>query len=209
MASVEKKRPGKRRAYHSKLRQKQASRTRQSIVEALAEQVCESGRSDFSVAEVAARAEVSERTVYRYFPTRDDLVEGLDEYLEGLEETELPRDGDSMREHMSQVLRFFEDNAALVEAGHLTQIGREVRQRGRERRRETIRETIDVWLEPLPALERRRAHAVFATMFGSATWRAMRRELGLGRAETEATIRWVVDLVVDDLERRRRDAEAR
>ncbi|MEQ8453456.1 MAG: TetR/AcrR family transcriptional regulator [Sandaracinaceae bacterium] len=204
--SARKKKP-ERRAYHSTLRQKQASFTRQSIVEALAEQVCESGRADFSVAEVAARAEVSERTVYRHFPTRDDLIEGLDEYLEGLEGADLPRDGETLRAHMRRVVRFFEDNAALIEAGHLTQIGREVRQRGRERRRAAIRETMDAWLAPLPARERRRAYAAFATMFGSATWRAMRRELGLGRAETAETMQWVVDLVVDDLSRRVRDAE--
>jgi AcrR family transcriptional regulator len=68
------------RAYNSPLRDDRARRTREAIVAALVEQVADAGLNDFSVPKVAKRAGVSVRTVYRYFPNRDDLLDAVNEY---------------------------------------------------------------------------------------------------------------------------------
>ena len=192
-----------RRAYSSPLRDEQARRTRELIVEALVEQVCETGRSDFSMNEVAKRAGVSVRTVYRHFPTRDDLVNAINEHLmlsDG--QPGVPESPEGMADHVGGLFRWFESNAALVEASHLTGLGREVRAHGRRHRTEVARQLTEDWSKWMTEEERRKVFAVFRTMFGSFTWLTMRNELGLSTEEAIEATSWVVRLVIEDLQRR-------
>lgn len=54
-----------------------AERRIDALLDAAASEVAEHGREALTTAEVAARAEVSIGTVYRYFPDRTALLEGL------------------------------------------------------------------------------------------------------------------------------------
>ncbi|HEV2377911.1 MAG TPA: TetR family transcriptional regulator [Streptosporangiaceae bacterium] len=56
------------------LRERKKLRTRQQIVEAARRLFVEHGFDDVPVAAVARAAEVSEATVFNYFPTKEDLV---------------------------------------------------------------------------------------------------------------------------------------
>jgi AcrR family transcriptional regulator len=55
--------------------------TRKAIVEAAAELFLDRRRDGFSVQEVADRAGLTHRTVYRYFPTRQELMGATAQYL--------------------------------------------------------------------------------------------------------------------------------
>lgn len=59
------------------LRDRQLELTRDLILEALADLIAEGRLTDFSVQDVADRAGVSHRTVYRHFATREALLDGL------------------------------------------------------------------------------------------------------------------------------------
>lgn len=194
------------RAYKSTLREDQAKATRQRIVDALIEQASQTGRSDFSIAEVAARAGVAERTVYRYFPTREALLDAVGGAIEAGARAVEPEGPEDVAASVRALYAWFEENEALVEASHVTGVGSEVRARGRRVRGERARKMIDAWASALTDAERRRAFAVFRTMFGSFTWRTMRRELGMSAEETIDAVEWVVGLVMADLARRERAA---
>jgi AcrR family transcriptional regulator len=56
------------------LRERKKARTRRAISEAAITLFVERGYDDVSVAEIAEAAEVSKRTLFSYFPTKDDLV---------------------------------------------------------------------------------------------------------------------------------------
>jgi AcrR family transcriptional regulator len=56
------------------LRERKKARTRRAISEAAIALFLERGYDSVSVAEIAAAAEVSKRTLFAYFPTKDDLV---------------------------------------------------------------------------------------------------------------------------------------
>lgn len=63
-------------ADHPGLRQRQAQRTRQAIQDAATRLFLASGFPAVSVDEIAAAAEVSKRTLFKYFPSKEDLVIG-------------------------------------------------------------------------------------------------------------------------------------
>ncbi len=195
------------RAYKSTLREKQAEQTRERIVEALFEQVLDTQRNDFSIAEVAERAGVSERTVYRYFPTREDLIGAVDARYAELSTPAPPKSLSDFPRHVDELYGWFADNASMVEAAHVAGLGRELHRRARARRGEIARREMEKMFAPLPARERRMLFAIVRCMFGSAIWRAMREEVGLSDDEAREAATWVAKLLVEDVTRRMRTAK--
>jgi AcrR family transcriptional regulator len=72
---------GAARTYSSPLRAEQAEQTRARIVQAAVDLLAEGDAGDLSMAEVAERAGVSVRTVYRSFATKDDLLDGVIDWI--------------------------------------------------------------------------------------------------------------------------------
>src|SRR2546423_7330058 len=61
------------------LRERKKARTRQAIADAAARLFAERGYEQVAVSDVAREAEVSEQTVYNYFPTKEQLVTDYDQ----------------------------------------------------------------------------------------------------------------------------------
>jgi AcrR family transcriptional regulator len=71
------------RTYSSPLRAEQAEQTRERIVQAAVDLLSEGDAHDLSMAEVAERAGVSVRTVYRSFAGRDELLDAVIGWING------------------------------------------------------------------------------------------------------------------------------
>ena len=69
-----------RKTYRSQLRQEHTERTRDLIMEGLIRTMA-NGAVTWSIPDVAREAGISVPTVYRYFRTKQDLVQGLGDYV--------------------------------------------------------------------------------------------------------------------------------
>src|SRR5215470_11388874 len=75
-----KKKAQETRVYRSPLRDERAIQTRTRILDGLVQVMARNGIAELSIPLVAREAGVSIPSVYRYFPTKRDLITALDEY---------------------------------------------------------------------------------------------------------------------------------
>lgn len=174
-----------KRAYHSQLRQHQTEQTRELIVEALAAQVWQEGLADFSVPKVAARAGVAIRTVYRYFPTRDDLLDAVGEWVRAhAPEPPHPSGLDDLTRYVRDLYAYLDAHPQFVELQTLPGLGREVQDRWRAQRAAGTAELLAAWMPDVDdPHERLRRFAPIRVLLGSRSWMQLTREIGFTSAE--------------------------
>ncbi len=120
------------------LRDENRERTRRRIVEATADLVREQGRADFTMPEVAARSGIALRTLYRYFPQRQELVDALAEVADQTMALSLPSSVDEIDDWLATAWRNLLAEEALLRAQHDGPAGAEIRRtRARLHRRVT------------------------------------------------------------------------
>lgn len=180
------------------LRSRQRGFTRRLIVEALAEVIVANGIHDFSMEEVADRAGVSVRTLYRYFPSRDDLLEGLDEQLEilftenvgGLEAYYRGLD------LIPEMFQVFEQDAVLVRAFVIYTLATGTQLGTREERGQRIRQIVDEALPQASSETRHQIYALVRLLWSSTSWMVLTGELGLSSAEAGETARSAIQALL-------------
>jgi AcrR family transcriptional regulator len=192
------------------LREQQADLTRELILRALVERLEEDAPSEISVPEVAAAAGVSLRTVYRYFPTRDQLLQAASEWINErvLGGAPFPDKLDDLVAHALRFPKRFDEHPRLVRAMVLTEAGRAVRSVRRGPRLEAISNALQEVTDNLPPDEARRAAAVLGYLENMQAWLALREDSGLTGEEIGLALAWTVQTLIDDL-RRRNDAAGR
>lgn len=194
------------RPYQSLLRERQAAETRELVLEALAELVTERGTTEFSVQEVADRAEVSLRTVYRYFPNRQALLDGLTELVDQRME-DLRQDADigwtdivgrgveGLAASIPPVFQRFDELEPLSSAMAML-AGGGSRSAGHDERTAEFREAVATELAALPADQQEATFALVRHLVSSQTWFALRTEFELdGRTAGEAVARAVLAIL--------------
>jgi AcrR family transcriptional regulator len=187
------------RSYSSPLRDRQAAATRSVILEALGAELADGSVEDFSVARLARRAGVSERTVYRHFPTRETLLDGLSEwYNERV--ADFPDDvaADEIAPTIAQVFADFDAHESLARGVLASPGGREMRQHARAARLARL----DAALAPvLTSADPERAAAARALIFAlcsAQTWQSMRDEGGLDGATAGRAVARAIELILND-----------
>lgn len=129
------RRTGLTRSYDNAFRREQAERTREHILEAMIDQLGQ-GRQDFSAADVAAAAGVSQRTVYQYFPDREAqinaVIAALDERL--AHDVAVPRSLDEIPLFAERLIRLGASHVREMRAQIAGALASEVRARRRRSR---------------------------------------------------------------------------
>lgn len=129
----------------SDLRARHHEATRREILDATQQLVVEVHGWTLSMADVAERAGVSRRTLYRYFSTKDELLEVASREWAAERQDELDFSIDDLaplQQWMITQWRALADNLPAVLAQHTSPQGRELRERWLPRARRMTRDAL-------------------------------------------------------------------
>lgn len=198
--------PKRKTPYRSALREEQAARTRDRIADAAAALMGATRNPEaITFKAVAQRAGVTEMTVYRHFPTREDLLRGL---WQALNERMGPGIGmpGSVEELLAQhaaLLSGFDTIAPQIIAGITTPQGREMRASLNEPRRRAFRAIVQQQAPHLGATARTRAAAILQLLHSAHAWMSLREQWDFDGREAAAATRWAIDVLLDNLRRKK------
>lgn len=191
------------RSYDSPLRERQTQQTRDAILDALTEALNDRAVDEVTTKELAASAGVSERTVYRHFPDRTALLEGLTERF--MRSSELPP---AVPEHVGEVadlvvelFRVLEEHHTAAQAEAL--LNADPRQYSQATRRHTaqFRMLFEAGFPDLEAGRQQSIAAVVRVLATSQSWLRMRAEFGVGGEESGPVVAWAIRALIDEVER--------
>jgi len=172
-----------RAAYHSPLREAQAAATRQRIMDSCVATMRRG--DDLTFAAVATDAGVQERTVYRYFPRKEDLQAAVWNWiLEHLTHVELaPEHEEQLIAAMRQSFAGFDAGAPLIQALLHSSQGLELRRSQQPARRGMLQACVDNAAPGAPAAVRDRAAAVLQVLYSASSWELLRNFWGMDATE--------------------------
>jgi AcrR family transcriptional regulator len=175
----------------------QAVGTRDRILESIAAVVLEGGLSDFSVQEVADRSGVSHRTVYRHFPTRESMLDGLVQQMSAaMQAAGGPAQIDTIDDlsgAAAATFSMFSDLEALAEAAIRFSVGTAIENRDRRLRTDAVSAAVSkVGVDDDDA---RIVAAVLRHLSSSRSWLLL-REAGLDAEDTAVAASWAIEILV-------------
>lgn len=184
------------------LRERQGQRVRDELRHAFVQLAVERGVHAFSLHDVAEAAGVSDRTLYRYYPTRDALVDDvLDDNTSVVEAAKRDRrlggddnGGLDRPDSVAGAFEVFEEHADLVRVATLIRESG-LTDHGREARTDDVREFLrasGVHADALDALA-----TLVRMLTGSDGWiRMTSPEFGLASREAGLAAHWAVQVLV-------------
>jgi AcrR family transcriptional regulator len=186
--------------YHSPLRDRQKQQTRDLILDAVAAILQRAELDDVTMSEVARTAEITERTVYRHFATREELLtafwrRALRGFIRG--QTGDLVSLDELFDLTRSTFRRFEENEGVIRAIAGSPEGREIRKKPNEQRLETLSKLFAGLLPQLPP-EQVRMIAVAAHALASASvWSHMRDFCGVQGEEAADAVTFAIGLMTE------------
>jgi len=195
-----KEREPRRRTYDTSLRDRQAEQTRESILAAAVDLIGEQGLQALTIAEVARRAGVSLRTVWRNFASTDELMDAVDRRAAQMGPTLLPA-FEALDEHVADQYAFWEANASFILATLAWRFAQPESPPARAQRLHGFIDNFETLTPGLTPELRRVAAAALALLPNAMSWATLRKEFGWSAEEGAEAVGWILQLVVDELVR--------
>lgn len=191
------------RHYTSPLRERQTEQTREMILQALTDQLAAGGLQELNIPGLARRAGVSVRTVYRYFPDKEALLDAAEQWMDDrIAPGASPICADDMAANAEQIFAAFDANESVMLAHWATSVGRAMRAKGRKRRLEAYEAALREVTSHLSRREARAALAILSYLLSSWTWKTLRDEFGMSGSESGKAVSWALSTLIDDLRKR-------
>lgn len=181
------------------LRDRLDETTRDVIVDALIEQLVETGAFEFSYYSLGRRAGVSVRTIYRHFPTRGDIIEALSRRLNKLVAIEYPHTREGIQFVTRAAYEIYDRHAnafiAQLEAGQ----GR-LRKTGRSKRSQLMQSILARDLPNTPPERLAGVAGLMICLFSPTIWQRLRDDAGLDGKQGGELVAWAIEALWRALE---------
>jgi AcrR family transcriptional regulator len=191
-----------RRAYTSSLREQQAGQTREKILATVAGLLREGEMEDLSYNLVAERSGVSVPTIYRYFPSRKALLDGMDRWLaRELKRPPLPKDLDELMAFTPDFFRYYDEAKDLLNAARVSALLREANKPGQKERDRVFAEMFAPYTKGLPGERADAVHALVRILYSFDSFLLMQERFGVGPAQAAETVIWATKALLSALEK--------
>jgi len=188
------------RTYSSPLRAEQAEQTRARIVQAAVDLLSAGDAGDLSMPEVAERAGVSVRTVYRSFASRDELLDGVIDWINDRIEARAGQPPET-REHYeagtSAVITALFEIEPLYRALFATAAGRASHRRTSPVRQDGVRQAYAAAMQDLDDDAARRLGALLHLTASSHAALFMKDYWDLSPEDAGRAIQWAIKVLAD------------
>ena len=183
------------------LRERQARQVREAVLEAVLVQLESRDVDDVVMADVAAAAGVSLRTLYRYFPDRASLLTAVGEHVVSSLGLPVEIAGPAqISASFGEAAKRLSTRPQLVRALVRTTAGRAARSEMRTQRVAAINHALESLTSTLDADTGRWATAVITHLCGAASWVLIADETGLDDNDAQAAVTWAIDTLVSALQ---------
>lgn len=197
------------RTYKSTLREDQMEQTRERILETLEKMLADETATEVSVAAVAERAKISVRTAYRYFPTKEALLDEFNVWMrKRFGSPPVPASMEELEDNAAALIRYFETNSQMIRASR-SMSAREVRKRRKLDQVNAMTKLTAAVVQRLDDREIKLRAAMIHQLLGSDGWLNLRENWGLTQDECIEAVQWglrtlTAQLHADDKSKKRR-----
>lgn len=166
----------------------------------MVEQLVDTGALEFSTFELARRANVSARTIYRHFPTREALFDALSELVNArVGFQEYPTTFAGAKELARQLFQAFDRNKPLILAQLETRKGREFRTHARQARTHAVAKAVDASAPHVDPVRRRACTAAIMCLLSSDAWLRLQASMGMDGEESGDAVAWAIGALEQQL----------
>lgn len=161
------------------------------------------GGADLNHDAIAARAGIGRRTVYRYFPDREQLMEAAWTRVRELAgpHVVMPSSMGELIATLEPIYTGFDKIAPIATVVRSTPQGRALRLAPKARRIQSYTDACADVVKDLPAKDQLLATAIFQVLH-TTPWLEMRDHWDLTGEEIARGMKWVIETLVEDLRRR-------
>lgn len=185
------------RPYASPLRQQQSDTTRRLIVDSGIALLTEQPSAEVSQETIGRRADIAPRTVYRYFPSRSDLLDAMWEEIDArLGLSDFPETTIELLAFIPELFRRLDAHASVVEALITSTTGHEMAQRTDERRLKAIERALQSSTSHLSRRQRDRLVALVRVLTSSMTWYLLRQKTRVTGDEPAEAVDWALRTLI-------------
>jgi AcrR family transcriptional regulator len=177
-----------------------ADLTQRVILDAAVELLTTAPVNELSVRAVAKHAGMSERTIFRYFATRDDLLDGVANEIAHRSHTSLtPTSVEELLEYPAAIYAHFEANAALIRAALHSELYHRIRNVAVQHRGAAVRALVDRVAPARSEQERRLAAANILYYVVATTWHYYRFYFGFSLEDSVQCARMAIAQALEGL----------
>lgn len=187
----------------SSLADQRAAVTRKAILAATQHLLVHEHPAAISVPAVATAAGVSVRTVYRYFPSKQALLDAIANYFPEMANVHVAATFESLdgaREALIRLWSLFDDNRAAVRAEHMSPAGSELRQRRLTETRTQVHKFVSKVAPVGSEADRERTSDAVVAVTSSSMFLELTDRLGYTGEEAARLAIWMATALIEKLQ---------
>jgi len=172
----------------------------------LNELIVEKPMLTFTIEEVADKAGVSHRSVYRHFPTRKALFEALYDadvdLVDPFKVNSFPKSVDEIPHLPSKIFAIFDKHPSVTRAFNIASMTLRIEPTTRKESNKILRQLLANVTSNLDTQEAAGSLAVIRFLLSSLAWDVLQERFGLDSPESAKAVGWALDVLVKDLKKR-------